>query len=315
VSGFARGGAGALRFDHRIYGLTLRANRRLPHVVRARRLEELPDLELGFAAPYGNGSLQLVTYGDAAAGLQFAIEHGGRRLWVDWLGTPRVKSVSDATALLVGPVLGGLLWSRDMISLHGSVVAIGQHAVALLGDAGIGKSTLAASLAQRGHAVLSDDVAAFTERADGRWWVQPGYPRLRLEPRALRTARRPDAGAVMTGSNKRYIALSARADARSWRFASTPCPLGAVYELRRGHEVAQALTASVMGADRVALLLRYVRPPVLPPDPAARARDFERLGRLAKSIPVRRLAVPEGLASVGAVCDALVQNVATVVAE
>jgi hypothetical protein len=69
----------------------------------------------------------------------------------------------------------------------------------------------------------------------------------------------------------------------------------------------------VTGADRVSLLLRHVRTPVPAAAPGARAERFDRLGRLAKSIPVRRLAVPDCLAGMDAVCRALVEDAGAVI--
>jgi len=298
----------ALRFDYKIYGLTLGADRRLPHLARERSASELRDVDVRFDSPDGEAPLETVTYGDAAAALQFAISRDGRRLWVDWLGAPPARSVTDATGLLAGPVLGGLLWTKEAIGLHGSVVAIENRAVALLAHRGLGKSTLAAGLAARGHAVLSDDVAAITKGTCGRWWAQPGYPRLRLEPGMITMSRAADAGPVLTGSDKRYVGLSMRASARAWRFGAEPLPLAAVYELRRLPELARPSTAPVSGAERAALLLRHVRPRVLPRDSDAAVRDFSRLGRLASAVPVRRLELPDRLTSVDAACGTLVDD-------
>jgi hypothetical protein len=58
--------------------------------------------------------------------------------------------------------------------LHGCVVARGGTVATLVGDSGWGKSTLAAGLAARGWAVLSDDTCA----VDDEGMVWPGPPLL-----------------------------------------------------------------------------------------------------------------------------------------
>ena len=70
---------------------------------------------------------------------------------------------------------------RGVVPLHASAVAVANHAVALVGAPGAGKSTTAAAFAQRGFPVLSDDLAALTER-ENQFFVQPGYPRVNLWP-------------------------------------------------------------------------------------------------------------------------------------
>ena len=126
-----------------------------------------------------------VRYGDDRASLQFAVDAAGARVWADWSGVVVEPSIASATALLAGPVLGGLLRRRGTTSLHGCAIAIGDGAIVVVGARGAGKSTLAAALAQRGHAVLADDVAALDEHQGG-WTVHPGYPRLRLAPQRSR---------------------------------------------------------------------------------------------------------------------------------
>jgi len=88
--------------------------------------------------------------------------------------------------LLLGPVLAHLLWQRGIFALHASVLGIhGVHA-AFVGVSGEGKSTLAAALAEAGHTLVCDDVAALLER-DARIEVRPGFPRIRLHADSLRS--------------------------------------------------------------------------------------------------------------------------------
>src|SRR2546425_5228639 len=59
-----------------------------------------------------------------------------------------------------GPVAAALLRVRGYVVLHASAVALDGGATCFLGASGWGKSTLAALLHTRGHAVIADDVAA-----------------------------------------------------------------------------------------------------------------------------------------------------------
>jgi hypothetical protein len=77
-------------------------------------------------------------------------------------------------------VLAFLLRLRGVLCLHAAVVVIGGRAVAIAGPPGAGKSTIAMALAHRGHAILTDDVAAVVWQG-GRPGVEPG-PTI-LQPR------------------------------------------------------------------------------------------------------------------------------------
>jgi hypothetical protein len=95
---------------------------------------------------------------------------------------PETLTQADAVTYLLGPILAFLLRWRGQLCLHGSAIAdtAGQVTV-FLGRAGMGKSTTAAILAQQGYTVLTDDVVVLRETA-GQFWVEAGYPRLRLWP-------------------------------------------------------------------------------------------------------------------------------------
>jgi hypothetical protein len=63
-------------------------------------------------------------------------------------------------AVLLGKIMAYLLRQRGWLSLHASGVTIGGAGVLFLGRSGSGKSTTAAAFYSRGHAVITDDVAA-----------------------------------------------------------------------------------------------------------------------------------------------------------
>ena len=93
-------------------------------------------------------------------------------------------TIEDMATYLLGPVLGLLLRLRGVTCLHASAVAFGETAVAFVGSEGAGKSTTAAALARRGHAILSDDIVALAEH-NGSFFVHPAYPYLCLWPESV----------------------------------------------------------------------------------------------------------------------------------
>lgn len=81
---------------------------------------------------------------------------------------------------ILGPGIGVLLHQRQMIALHASAVVLGGGAVLFLGDKRSGKSTTAAALASRGHALVTDDIAALALDSGGETQILPGPPWLKL---------------------------------------------------------------------------------------------------------------------------------------
>ncbi|MET4700187.1 hypothetical protein ABIE65_003226 [Constrictibacter sp. MBR-5] len=124
-----------------------------------------------------------------------AIEPDGAHV-LDWSGHVQVRidnalrsiaisSTSDRLHLLpsivMGWAIGYLLVLRGAVCLHGSVVRFQGRTVALLGDSGTGKSTLAAAAVRAGADLLSDDLVAFSDPRSSRS-VAAGMASLRLTP-------------------------------------------------------------------------------------------------------------------------------------
>ena len=107
----------------------------------------------------------------------------GRLSW-DGVGSAQIRcgreivvapndDVRATGAFLGGPALGVLLTQRGLVPLHASAVALGDGAVAFAGRPRASKSTLAAALHARGHALVSDDILAVSVE-DGAFTCRPG---------------------------------------------------------------------------------------------------------------------------------------------
>ena len=92
-------------------------------------------------------------------------------------------NLTEARAILMSPVQAVLWHQRGLLPLHASVVRVNGGALALAGPSGVGKSTLAATLALRGHDVTADDICII-DAANGIQ-VLPSTSRLRLWRDAL----------------------------------------------------------------------------------------------------------------------------------
>lgn len=243
-------------------------------------------------------------YGDGA---RFAVERRGREVWVNW---PENHTLEDACTYLLGPVAGFVLRLRGVVCLHASAVAVGDHAIALVGLPGAGKSTTAAAFACAGYPVLSDDVVALSDKGV-EFLVEPGYPRVNLWP---------DSACALFGSaealpritpswDKRYLPLE---DGHC--FASKPLPLGAIFILdRRDSSLTAPEIAEVPGKEGFVTLVANTYVNYLL-DRDMRRREFDVLGRVVSEIPVRRVrprAEPSAIFSVSEAIAADAKRVLT----
>jgi len=230
-------------------------------------------------------------------GMKFWLDRPGRHVWAVW---PKSSSLEDAATYLLGPVLGLLLRFRGVTCLHASAVTVGDSAVAFVGAEGRGKSTTAAAMARRGHAVISDDIVALAER-EGRFFVLPAYPYLCLWPDSVR---------ILYGDETSLPAFSANWDKRQLtlaenrlRFETQPLALSAVYllEERSADDGAPFLETPALRESLLALVADSYATSVL--DAEMRAKEFELLGRLVATIPIRRLRAHEDASRIGGLCD------------
>lgn len=81
--------------------------------------------------------------------------------------------------LFLNQVIPLILSRLGRLVVHASAVVTSHGAIAFVGMAGAGKSTLAASFAKDGFPLLTDDCLLLDEN-DGRLLVHPSYPGLRL---------------------------------------------------------------------------------------------------------------------------------------
>src|SRR5262245_61704964 len=203
---------------------------------------------------------------------------------------------------LLGQVLSFSLVARQIDPLHGTVVKIGQGAVALIGDCGAGKSTLAAALLSRGCSIVTDDLVALA--ASGRTWrVHPGPARLKLfPPVARRFGFAP--GTPMNGATpKQVVALLPTQSVRE------AVPLKAIYVLGESarRSIASASIEPLRGSEAFLEIIRGAFN-LLVDGRQRLVNQFALATRLVETVPILRITYPRRFAALPAVCDAILDD-------
>ncbi|HUE89809.1 MAG TPA: hypothetical protein VMO26_27340 [Vicinamibacterales bacterium] len=253
------------------------------------RQDDTPSLRVWRRA---GGAWFRLLYGD---GVEFVVARDGSEVWVTW---PDSSTLEDAATYLLGPVLGFVLRLRGVTCLHASAVAVGHHAIALLGPAQAGKSTTAATFCGMGHPILADDIVALSER-DGMLLAQPAYPQLRLWPESVESLYgAADALPRLTPTwDKRALDLAQNPG----RFQQQPLPLAAIYVLAERSPDSEPRIESLGGREALMTLVANTTVGYLL-DAAMRAHEFESLGPLVSSVPVRRVVPPADPARISRLC-------------
>jgi hypothetical protein len=274
--------------------------KRLPSLIEHPRPGEVErDVSPFTLTSFGSSEFFELAYGDEAL---FFVDGGAERIW----GTcwPPFTNEDVATYLL-GPVMGFVLRRRSILALHASAVCIGGQAVALCGESQAGKSTMAAALALRGIPVLCEDITPLIE-ADGKFQVEPGYPRVCLWPEAVEKlfdAR--DALPRLTPSwEKFFLPL----DGRNAKFEDQRRAVSAVYLVAPRVEEVDAPRIETMGSREA--LLNLVQNTYMNwlLDRSQRAAEFEALGKLVAQVPIRRIVPHVDPERIGALCELIVAD-------
>jgi hypothetical protein len=232
-----------LPFRYGVYGVSLRSE--IPLALPVSHCPGLAEIEIRTGTP--------ALFAQAIAGAQLNIPadwyhyahlHDGSH-YVRWAGLGEFLVSPDgalitcarapAAALesfqvyLLNQAISFALVQKGFEPLHATTVIVDGEAIALLGDSGYGKSTLAASFLHAGHGLLTDDLLLLRPR-EGGMEAYPGPSRIKLFPKIARRFLGADVKGVpmKAAVSKQVIALGGGSLA--------PLPLRAIYVLAPPHE-------------------------------------------------------------------------------
>jgi len=190
-------------------------------------------------------------------------EDRGYLLTLPGIGSYRVRPDGLAVTCIPAPGAPAWKWQRALVNqvlpltatlrgfevLHAGAVAIEGHAVALVGHPGAGKSSTTLNLLLGGAGFFTDDALAL-KQVDGRLMGYPGaavsnFPRTERE---LMEPGAPERLGVTIADEEEYRSLLAV------EREPAPLPLGAMYFLRRGRDVAGATFEPLEDPDPTMLL-------------------------------------------------------------
>lgn len=200
---------------------------------------------------------------------------------------------------VLGPSMGALLHQRGLLVLHASAVAMDGVAALFLGDSEWGKSTTAAACYQAGHALVADDTTAVDLTAAVPTAI-PAIPRIKLWPESLR---------ALFLDPDRYERVHAELDKRQLPaphgFPGAPVPIGAIYILGEGAEIA---VEPHTGHEAVIDVVRHSYAVDLLQATGTQGRHFLQCTDLVGRVPVRRLVTGGSLDAIGRIPAAVADD-------
>jgi len=234
---------------------------------------------------------------------QFVVSTDGRE--IVWSRDPHASAESFQVYLL-GQALSFALVQLGMEPLHGTAIVVDGGAIALLGDTGYGKSTLAASFLANGASLLTDDLLLL-ERTSRGVRAHPGPQRLKLFPDVAKDlfASAADSAPMNSVTGKRVFALPAGHQ------HSGAAPLRAIYVLAPPIESnANEIRFEALSAREafVALLANTFNCVITEPDRLRRQVDAAT--SWIDAVPIRRVIYPRSLQRLVEVREAILHDAA-----
>jgi hypothetical protein len=218
---------------------------------------------------------------------------------------PPDVSEEDLESYFVGPILSFVLRLREHVCLHASAVGVNGKAIVFLGHSTAGKSTTAAGMAQAGAAILADDIVALSVEAEG-FYVQPGYTRVRLRPKAadFLTPNPSELPRVYSHRDSFYYAFS-----DSGRFAATALPIGAIYLLGEiSEEYTEPFIKPVVPQERLIKLVANASG-IYVVRGERRGIEFDSLSRIANTVPMRKLYHAHDIKTLPKQCEIILDDI------
>ena len=228
-------------------------------------------------------------------------------------GAKRVRCYSCAGVpaesirhLFLDQVLPLVLSGPGKLVVHASAVASPHGAMAFLGRAGYGKSTLAASFSRLGFPMMTDDCLLIDEDK-GRLFAVPSYPGLRLWPETVSElfALPPELSPVAHYSRKK------RVDGGGLRFLGERIPLARAYFLNDPDAPDQPESPRITGISARDVFMQLVQFAFLMDitDQSAVTAKFRIVSRAAGLPIFRRLSFSRRFSTLPAVLEAVSADV------
>jgi hypothetical protein len=232
---------------------------------------------------------------------EFLVAGDGREI----VARPLARGSREAFhTFLLGQALSFALIKQGFEPLHATTVAVDGKAVALLGDNGYGKSTLAAAFLQAGHRLVTDDLLNLTENGGG-FRAHPGPPRIKLFSEIAERYLAPsDAGTPMLPLSRKLVFPLTHA-----HVSRVSVPLKALYLLAPPNGV-HAKPVNIRTLSRRRAFLKIVRSTFNTVIVGAHRmeRQFALATRLAETVPVKVISYSRVLDRLPAVRDAILAD-------
>ena len=233
---------------------------------------------------------------------EFVISPDGRRITGRQCDQAHEESFQ---VYLLGQALSYALVNQGFEPLHATAIVINGAAMVLLGNSGLGKSSLAACFLDAGHRLLTDDLLLLRPAGRGVM-AYPGPARIKLFPQLARLFRHEAASGVAMNPKSKKLILPLH-HSQSVRH---PVPLGGIYALLPPRSATRGRTVRIAALPPresfIALVKNTFNYRIV--GRSRMERQFESATRVVTVMAVKKVSYPRILARLPDVRDALLAD-------
>ena len=294
---------------YQVYGFTFESSIAFPELLKSKRRAEV-------TIEYGSVPTEIINPTDSFYYYQtspeqvlllipkigrFLIERG------EHITIEPLAGVSETSVrlYLLGYGLGILLLQRSYFPLHASVIAFGDSdCIAFFGPSGLGKSTLAKALQQRGFAILSDDLCVMDLQCPSKIQVFPGYPQIKLRENVAAMLEEEIINTHKANEldNKFYVTFKDG-------FCSTPRRLVQLFALEQDEDSSTTSIKPLRGIEKVMALVYNTYRLEMLKGMGLSARHFEMCSQIAQQLPISQIKRSANLSSLHSFVDLILQYI------
>ncbi len=287
-----------------LFGLVIQCEFELPECLSIADYVGEPEVYIGFghAPPEGVYGLAQGPFCQVSAGIFWLdvpgvasyLVTGGKKIIID----PAPESdTSSIRVFLLEPALNALLLQRGNLVLRASAIELGDSCLVLMGESGIGKSTIAAALHKQSNRFVSDGLVVIGHD----FKVLPGPPRIKLWAKSASLLELP------TSMMSRL-----RPKLNKFSYSTEPCmlqkslPVSCIYNLKDSNK--EVFCSPISGVKRFDALRFGVYNYNCIPAMGLQASLFAQMMRLANNIHMADVKFSRNMSSLEQIIEVIVDD-------
>lgn len=205
----------------------------------------------------------------------------GAQIFLDYSSDQDLQSIRPH---ILGNIIACVLYMRGLAPLHAGSFVARDHAVAICGESGQGKSTLIAAIQSLGHPALSDDITTIDANSTDDTICFAGPRRAKLNRESLNLLKRKISPTYEFEPIDRKYLL----DDHIWA-EKNKYPLKAIFELKSSNTINKDQIQPATGIEKIGIIEKHLFKPSLMQAVGNRGKQASSIINIASKVRVYKI--------------------------